>query len=139
MAHFDYLESDFIDVSEIQPLDVEELSDDEEEVIEPRRRGKDIDWQEYLLLDGPNDYNNSIVLKELKEVMMKKKEWNNRESRNQNFVCKYASKRGWKYCPRQYKVCFLHKVMNIMIYCVNNSFVCHVMQDTVNLGEQNIT
>ena len=45
MAYFDYLESDFIDVSEIQPLDVEELSDDEEEVIEPRRRGKGIDWR----------------------------------------------------------------------------------------------
>ena len=45
MAYFDYLESDFIDVSEIQPLNVEELSDDEEEVIEPRRRGKGIDWR----------------------------------------------------------------------------------------------
>ena len=55
---------------------------------------------------------------------MKKKEWNNRESRNQNFVCKYASKRGWKYCPRQYKVCFLHKVMNIMIYCTPEEH-CH--------------
>ena len=68
MAYFDYLESDFIDVSEIQPLDVDELSDDEEEVTEPRRRGKDIDWQEYLLLDGPNDYNNSIVMKEFKKL-----------------------------------------------------------------------
>ena len=88
---------DFVDYSELIVDEVgSELEEEEEETIKVRTRGKDIDWQDLELFDGPDEYNRSEIKKEICEIMIRKKQWQNNESRCENFVCKYFDKRGWK-------------------------------------------
>ena len=108
---------DFADYSELIVDEVgSELEEEEEETIKVRTRGKDIDWQDLELFDGPDEYNRSEIKKEICEIMIRKKQWRNNESRCENFVCKYFDKRGWKKCLRQYKICYLNSCMQIMIF-----------------------
>ena len=105
--------SDYVDISEYP-----EIEDSiEEEVFLTRGRGKDIDWQDYLLFRSPEQYKSSELFKEISEIMTMKKDWKNKESRCKNYICKYSEKRGWKKCPRQYKICFLNTSMDIMTFC----------------------
>ena len=83
----------FDDYSELIVDEVgSELEEEEEETIKVRTRGKDIDWQDLELFDGPDEYNKSELKKEICEMMIRKKQWRNNESRCENFVCKNFGK-----------------------------------------------
>ena len=67
---------DFVDYSELIVDEVgSELEEEEEETIKVRTRGKDIDWQDLELFDGPDEYNRSEIKKEICEIMIRKKQW----------------------------------------------------------------
>ena len=61
--------SDYVDISEYP-----EIEDSiEEEVFLTRGRGKDIDWQDYLLFRNPEQYKSSELFKEISEIITIKK------------------------------------------------------------------
>ena len=116
MSDQNFNHDDFVDASEMVGPDEELDENEDEEDVSKKTRGKDIEWLDYEMFQGPDEYKQSNLRKELKEMMMRKKKWTNKESRNENFICKYHSKKGWKQCPRQYRVCFSNSSMNIAVF-----------------------
>ena len=55
--------------------------------------------------------------------MLRKKTWNTELARNENFVCKYREKRGFKSCPTQYKLCYLSTSMHIVLFSNNEDHI----------------
>ena len=110
-------DSDYINIADAENFSGEE--DELENSINVKKtRGKDIVWQEIEVFSNPIEYKNSNFKKEI-DGMLRKKTWNTELARNENFVCKYREKRGFKSCPAQYKLCYLSTSMHIVLFSNN--------------------
>ena len=108
---------DYIDASNFMVEDAESDIDEIEEVMVRKTRGKDIDWEEIEVFSNPVEFKQSNFKKEIDEFMSWKNIWNTELARNENYVCKFKEKRGYKSCQKQYKLCFLSTSMHIAIFC----------------------
>lgn len=72
-----------------------------------RIRGKDIDWFEFLLFDTTDGFMKSDLHTELKKEFTMKMAREPEYADTENYVCKFARRRGYLPCPLQYKVSFL--------------------------------
>ena len=122
---------DFIDVSTMDENFEEDTENDveiAEEVFEdegvPARRGKDVEWEELEVFRNNQELLDSDVQAEIKEFMTKRKEWKTGWAINQNFSCKYQNKKGFKSCPKQFKVCFVSTCHQIAVFS-NTEEHCH--------------
>ena len=120
---------DYVDVSNMKDEDFEETLEsdgqiDEEEVEAKNTRGKDLDWEELIHFENNQELEESEIRAEIKELMTKRKEWKTSWATNQNYSCKFQSKKGFKSCLRQIKVCFISTSHKVAVFS-NMEEHCH--------------
>ena len=72
-----------------------------------RKRGKDLDWLQVERFENPEAFERSQIKVELDTKMSKRRAWESMGARNAAYACNVYRKRGWKSCPRKYRVSLL--------------------------------
>ena len=110
---------DLNDVSETG-LELEEeleVVEEEEEVqAAPRRgRGPDLEMEELIRFNSPEEYKEHAISKEIDEVMTRKKVWITPQAEKRSYVCKFSQKRGYTKCKKQYTVLLPQTCMMVIV------------------------
>ena len=110
-----------------------DTADSEEEVeveAQPkRRRGKDLLWKHFASFSSNDLYKDSEIFTELKSQMSRKRITKEGNSRIEWFYCLYANKRGYKKCPKVYKVAFPQTSYEVFVYSTDDDHF-HEEDDT---------
>ena len=105
-----------LEIVDVADADFDDDDIDEDDNVVKKGRGKDIYLDEYATFEGPDQFKQSDVYKELKEFMTRRKNWKTSEARKEMYVCKFSQKRGYQVCRRQYLVAYNNRCMEILVF-----------------------
>ena len=95
----------------------EDTQEDEENNEEPRRkRGKDRSYSQTHAFSNVDEFQGSEIYTELNQQMTRNNKSENKDYKIDTFVCGYFKKRGWKACPRAFRVGYSKTSQDVIVW-----------------------